>query len=75
MEVRIRTYEDGDFMILLEREKFVSDLSLMKERAVRLGFYATAQRLDYPIRMVGFEMSGDVDDCLKYEKDLERLVK
>ena len=50
-----------------DRQQFASDLALMKERAMRLGLYATGQRMDYPIRMVGFEMAGDIESCAKYE--------
>jgi hypothetical protein len=55
--------------------KFASDLQLMKHRAVTLGLYETAQRMDLAVRMVGFEISGDTDSCRAYEaqqKDLTR---
>jgi hypothetical protein len=54
-----------------ERKQFASDLQLMKHRAMNLGLYATGQRLDCPIRMVGFEIAGDVQSCIDYENDLE----
>ena len=54
-----------------EQKQFASDLQLMKNRAHKIGLHATAQRLDYPIRMVGFEMAGDIESCLKYEEALE----
>lgn len=56
-----------------QRKDFVSRLQLMKEEAGRLGLYATLQRFDYPLRMAGFEIAGDIEACLKYEKALESL--
>lgn len=56
----------------LERQKFASDLELMKVRAMELGLYATCHRLDYPIRMVGFEIAGDVLACTEYEATLKK---
>jgi hypothetical protein len=57
------------------KQQFAIDLSLMKERAMRLGLYATGQRMDVPIRMVGFEISGDVLACERYEADFKRVEK
>jgi hypothetical protein len=57
----------------LEKQKeFASRLMLMKEEAGRLGLYATMQRFDWPLRMVGFEMAGNTGACIRYEKDLEK---
>jgi hypothetical protein len=57
------------------REQFASDLQLMKHRAMNLGLYATGQRLDYPIRMAGFEMAGNTEACLKYEASLSEAER
>lgn len=57
-----------------ERQQFASDLQLMKNRAMQLGLYATGHRLDFPIRMVGFEIAGDIEACERYEADLERAI-
>lgn len=67
--------EREDILRDAARQQFVSDLSLMRERAVRLGFYATAHRLDRPIRMVGFELSGEIEACEQYEQDLEKATR
>jgi len=56
-----------------ERTQFAVDLQNMKLRAMNLGLYATAKRMDYPIRMVGFEMSGNVEDCAAYESGLDKV--
>ena len=58
-----------------DKQKFASDLALMKERAMRLGLYATGQRMDYPIRMVGFEIAGDIEACTKYEAALASVSR
>lgn len=54
------------------REQFAADLSLMRDRAMRLGLYLTMHRLDAPIRMLGFEIAGDVDACERYEAAQKR---
>jgi hypothetical protein len=56
-----------------EKQQFASDLQLMKHRAITLGLYATGQRMDYPIRMVGFEISGHIEQCEKYEADIATI--
>jgi hypothetical protein len=50
-----------------ELTQFASDLQLMKHRAINLGLHATGQRLDWAIRMAGFEIAGDPEGCSKYE--------
>jgi Flp pilus assembly protein TadB len=51
-----------------ERREFASALSLMKHRAIAIGLHATGERLDPAIRMAGFELAGDIEACLRYEK-------
>lgn len=46
---------------------FAAELVTLKERLIRAGLYATAQRMEPAIRMVGFELAGDVGACLKHE--------
>jgi hypothetical protein len=55
--------------------QFASDLQLMKHRAVTLGLYETAQRMDSAVRMVGFEISGDTDSCRSYEAQQKGLTR
>ncbi len=50
-----------------EITKFASDLELMRHRAIQLRLYATGQRLEGAIRMVGFEVNGNPDGCSRYE--------
>jgi hypothetical protein len=50
-----------------ELTQFASDLQLMRHRAINLRLYATGQRLDWAIRMAGFEIAGDPEGCSKYE--------
>lgn len=50
------------------REKFASDLALMKYRAGQLGLWRTMQRLEPAVTMVGFEMAGTPEACEKLEK-------
>ena len=50
-----------------ELTQFPSDLQLMRHRAISLRLYATGQRLDWAIRMAGFEIAGDPDGCNRYE--------
>ncbi len=50
-----------------ELTQFASDLQVMKQRAISLCLYATGQRLDWAIRMAGFEIAGDPEGCSKYE--------
>jgi len=58
-----------DGMDAIQKQKdFARRLALMKEEAGRLGLYATMQRFDWPLRMVGFEMAGDIKACFRYEK-------
>jgi len=49
-----------------ELTQFASDLQVMKHRAISLCLYATGQRLDWAIRMAGFEIAGDPESCSKY---------
>lgn len=58
-----------------DQKQFASDLQLMKHRAFKLGLYATGQRMDVPIRMVGYEMAEDIEGCLRYEEALARGMK
>jgi hypothetical protein len=44
----------------------------MKHRAMTLGLYATGQRMDHAICMVGFEIAGDVEACERYESDVKK---
>jgi hypothetical protein len=57
------------------RADFANRLSLMKEEAARLGLFATMQRLDVPLRMVGFEIAGDLTACTRYEAALKSVEK
>src|ERR1039458_4869051 len=50
-----------------ELTQFASDLQLMRHRAINLRLYATGQRLDWVIRMAGFEIAGDYEGCSRYE--------
>jgi len=50
-----------------ELAQFASDLQLMRHRAINLRLYATGQRLDWAIRMAGFEIAGDYEGCSRYE--------
>lgn len=50
-----------------ELTQFASDLQLMRHRATNLRLYATGQRLDWAIRMAGFEIAGDCEGCSRYE--------
>jgi len=45
-------------MATTEQLQFASDLALMKERAFRIGLYATGQLMEKPLRMVGYELAG-----------------
>lgn len=51
------------------RADFASRLALMKEEAGRLGLFATMQRMDSPLVMLGFEMAGDIEGCERYERN------
>jgi hypothetical protein len=58
---------------VLERQKeFASRLSLMREEAGRLGLYATMQLLADPLRMVGFEISGDIMAGSRHIKEVNK---
>jgi hypothetical protein len=58
---------------MIEKQKeFASRLMLMKEEAGRLGLFATMQRMDVPLRMIGFEMAGDILACERYEKTIKK---
>lgn len=50
-----------------DRREFASDLQLMRHRALQLGLYITALRIDPAVRMVAFEIAGDIAACEKYE--------
>jgi predicted RNA-binding Zn-ribbon protein involved in translation (DUF1610 family) len=50
-----------------ELSQFASDLQLMRHRAINLRLYATGERLDWAIRMAGFEIAGDYEGCSSYE--------
>jgi hypothetical protein len=50
-----------------ELAQFASDLQLMRHRAINLRLYATGERLDWAIRMAGFEIAGDYEGCSRYE--------
>jgi hypothetical protein len=60
---------------LEKQQEFASRLALMKVEAGKLGLHATMQRLDIPLRMVGFEMSGDTEACVQYEAALKAAEK
>jgi len=58
-----------------EKVQFATDLELMHERPMRLGLYATGQRIHNAIRMVGFEIADDITGCIAYEEALAAAEK
>jgi len=52
-----------------ELAQFASDLQLMRHRAIDLCLYATGQRLDWAIRMAGFEIEAAQADPARFQEN------
>ena len=55
------------------RADFASDLAILKARAGMLGLFLTMHRMDFPLRMVGFEISAEA--CWRYEAATARRAR
>ena len=51
---------------------FASELTLIKDKAMRLGLYRTAHLLEIPIKEIGWEMQGEF--APEYEKEAQQKV-